>query len=104
MFNTQLQIFRLLKDGEVSEYESKAYATVMAHIEPSGVTPVAPIDTNIGNPYNVNIRSQVKLGIKEGDRVVNINDDTEIYVIISSINEYKLRNGMAYEFVTYKPK
>ena len=101
IYNTQAEFYRLAKSGTTSDHETTPYATLRVYLEPAGVTPVAPIDASVGNPYNCHVKSPNRLELDQGYKIVDTKTDDE-FIVISSINEYHSPLGYSYEFVVYR--
>lgn len=104
MFNVYADIYKHTRQSGEDKYESTpSFEDVEVFLEPASQTLVAPIDTTIGIVHNVYIDSFIALGIKTGDKIVNVDDSSDYYIINSAVQIFKKGDNYHYEFVADKP-
>ena len=105
MFNKQFYIHRLVRDtsANTTTHEGASIALVDAYLEPAGLTSVAPIEANIGQPYTVFITSLSEIDLRDGFKLVDVSDSSKIYYVTSVIEGFEGEN-FNYQLAVYKPK
>lgn len=104
MYNTIVNIFKHTRQSNADKYGATADHTyIEAQIEPASQTLVAPINQTIGISHNIYIDSFTSLGLKTGDKLVNVDDASEFYIINSAVQVFKDADVYHYEFVADKP-
>lgn len=104
MYNTYVNIFKHTRQSSADKYGATAdYSNIEVMIEPASQTLVAPINQTIGISHNIYVDSFISLGLKTGDKLVNVDDASDFYIINSAVQLFKDADVFHYEFVADKP-
>lgn len=104
MYNTQVNIYRMVRNSGEDGIEVTAYKERLdAFIEPAGLVMSAPIDKIIGKPFNIHIESYEEIDLREGYKIENADNNNQYYFIQGSVQDYDEDGVFHYEFIAHKP-